>query len=210
MGVVGLGAAAATLVAGCSAGPEPVPAPDSPEAARAIVAAYERAVARALADPEKTWHSGWTGNIVVRVLGGRHEGLCFHWQREVYEGVSQTAAAHGWQALGVHVNRGELDEHHAVVVFDHSRVTMSDLLSGRGAGEALVLDPWPHGRAEVFVLRDWLGRARGAEDAGVEDLAREQVKWARLDATREPGGRAELRCAAGGAGSTLDSAKEPR
>jgi hypothetical protein len=190
VGVVGLGAAAA-LVAGCAAGPEPMPAPDSPEAARAIVAAYERAVARALDDPEKTWHSGWTGNVAVRVLGGRHEGLCFHWQREVYQGVSQTAAAHGWQALGVHVNRGELDEHHAVVVFDPSRVAMADLLTEGGAMEALVLDPWPRGRAEVFVLGDWLGRARGPEDAGVEDLACEQLLWARRGELRGPADRAE-------------------
>ncbi len=190
MGVVGLGAAAA-LVAGCAFEPEPVTPPDSPEAARAIVAAYERAVARALDDPEKTWHSGWSGNVVVRVLGGRHEGLCFHWQREVYQGVSQTAAAHGWQAMGVHVNLDGLDEHHAVVVFDPSRVAMADLLTEGGAREALVLDPWPHARAEVFVLRDWLGRARGPEDAGVEDLACEQVLWARWGELRGPADRAE-------------------
>lgn len=169
----------------CVSKPTPTPPPTSPEAAASIIAAYDLAVERALSDPDRTWHCGWTGNIAVRVLRsqdqnqnqGHHQGLCIHWQREVYQGVSQTAAARGWLAMGIFVNRDDLDEHHAVVVFDPHLIRASELLTTTHSPHAFVLDPWHHGRPEVFTVNDWLKQASPPGNAGIEDLAHEQLLW---------------------------------
>jgi hypothetical protein len=116
----------------------------------------------------------------VRNLGDRHQGLCYHWQREVFAGISQTANAAGWQASGIFVNPDRQDEHHAVVIFDPMVTPAPRLLDDGGAPHALVLDPWLNGGADVYPLDAWLAARPHRHGVSLQDISGEQYGWAML------------------------------
>lgn len=140
---------------GCSINPVPHERLPQGEMAR-IAQTYRLTVQAAHADRETHWHNGPIGNMVVNFWGEPNAGLCFQWQKLVYQGVHRQARELGWQALGIRINKGTDHEHHAVVVFDPDRIREQQLLSAAGPVDAYVLDPWRSGEADIYTLADWL------------------------------------------------------
>lgn len=139
----------------CRAHPTPLPEDALQEPALGeIHRAMRLAVERARADPHVTWHAGWSGNMVVNALGGTHKGLCYDWQQLVYTAVTPAARRVGWKAVGLAAGEGLSWEHHAVIVYDPARCEPARLLEG--PPHAYVLDAWRRGRADVFILSQWL------------------------------------------------------
>ena len=56
------------------------------------------------------------------------------------------------------MNEGRSGEHHAVVVYDPRVVAEPDLLSRPEA--SFVLDAWRRGKADVYLLSEWLKTGR--------------------------------------------------
>jgi hypothetical protein len=171
------------VLLGCSAKPTPIPPADLTRepALRTIARDYTRIV-RDLHDRDhETWHHDWTGNIFPNTLGGRHKGLCFEWQAEVWRGIEPTLDLVKWQGVGLAANADRWTEHHVVVVFDPARLSKDELIpplppgldlsEGVPQGEAWgkrppdalsrpawVLDPWHTGTPEIYTLDEWLIR----------------------------------------------------
>lgn len=142
-------------LAGCS--PRPLAASEMREPElRLIHAAFAEAVEAAFNDPNTSWHSGWFGNVMANMSGGRRRGLCHQWQERIYREVSPVVGEVGWEACGIAVNRGTAGEHHAVVVYDPHQCADTDLLESKVDAGAFVLDAWRHGRPDVYHLADWL------------------------------------------------------
>lgn len=169
------------LVLGACSGPRALDAASITDPdLRSIVHAYREAVDAARADPNVEWHAGWFGNLWVNLSGRRHAGLCWEWRDLVDAAVRPVAEAGGWQVLGIHVFRGTLSEHNAVVVFDPRiapralllpRNTWGDLIPREGHPvPAWVLDPWRSGEARVYALDEWVAQARRRRwPVGLED-----------------------------------------
>lgn len=172
---------------GCQAKPRPIDpfAPAAPAGLAVIAGEYARVVARLHARPEERWHHNWHGNIWPNTVGGRHRGLCYEWQEEVWTGVAPTIKRLRWDAVGLAANAGHWTEHHVVVVFDPTRIGRDELIpplppgidpsrglpQGEGWGRrppdsmtrpAWVLDPWHTGKPHVYTLDEWL--VRGTAD----------------------------------------------
>ncbi|MBL8765142.1 MAG: hypothetical protein JNM07_12825 [Phycisphaerae bacterium] len=161
VGVTGAGCAPAPLARSDLGGPE----------LRAIHDAFVRTVARTYADPDRSWSSGWAGNVWVNFAGGTNRGLCYEWRDAVYDGVKDAVAARGWDLTGIAINVGTGSEHHAVLVFDPRVVGRERLLAQPAPRHGYVLDAWLRGGPDIWRLDDWvnipLGIVRPAE---LEDL----------------------------------------
>ncbi|WP_126456525.1 hypothetical protein [Sulfuriflexus mobilis] len=132
--------------------------PDSIEdpALLEIKTVFANTVAETLNDPEQQWTSGWLGNMWVNFHGDNNRGLCYEWKYRIHAGVKKTVARVGWRTTGIVINQGAEHEHHAVVVFDPTRVGKKDLLSTPRNQPAYVLDAWRQGKADIYHLADWL------------------------------------------------------
>jgi hypothetical protein len=182
-----LGVISCVLAFGCQSKPYPTDPFDrgTPAALRTIVRAYEQAVAEIHARPDETWHHNWHGNIWPNTVGGRHRGLCYEWQEEVWKSVGPVVQRVGWEGVGLAANVDRWTEHHVIVVFDPSRIGRDELIpplppgvdpsdglpQGEGWGRrppnamtrpAWVLDPWHTGEPLVYTLDEWL--IRGTAD----------------------------------------------
>jgi len=142
------------LVLGCATAPIHVSHEQDP-ALEEIAKAFTSTVTKINNNHEFKWHNGWLGNIVVKYIGGRNLGYCYHWQNQVYKGVVETVKQQGWQAEGVAINIGTIYEHHAVLVYDPKRVNGEDLLADRASDQAYVLDAWRRGQPDIYTLRQW-------------------------------------------------------
>jgi len=159
------------LLAGCSTGPSPI----KPTETRlySVVSAYELAVREAHEDVEFVWHSGWHGNLRVKLdVTGRHRGLCWEWALLTFSHVQETAVKNGFSIGTVSKYVDSFAEHHAIMVFDQSIISPDQamIVNATGVPDALregpvwVLDPWKSGQADIFDLHDWL---QGACSSGV-------------------------------------------
>ncbi len=148
----------AVLLAGCVA--RPVPYQSIQETAlREIAHAYQATVRQAYESKDHTWLSGWSGNLYVNINAENTYGLCYHWKKIVYAGISETAARVGWRVSGIAVNEGTSSEHHAVLVYDPARFRDQDLSRPERHHLAYVMDPWREGNADIYTLDKWLQRA---------------------------------------------------
>ncbi len=138
--------------------------PEGREGWEAIDRAYVSAVQGAYECSSEQWQNGWFGNIRVNYFPGA-VGLCYQWQDLVFRAVAPETCASLWVLRGIQVNRGNANEHHAVVVYgvELAPRTVSDL----PPDQAWVLDPWLRGAADVYVLGNWL-RARPGKGADAE------------------------------------------
>ncbi len=94
-----------------------------------IMNALEETIRAAREDRDTAWFSGHLGNAWVNLWGEPNYGLCYHWQELVYHGVLPTVREVGWEARGVQINIGTMNEHHAVLIIDPQRVALE---SGSG------------------------------------------------------------------------------
>lgn len=143
-------------LAGCASAPPLRPSQYGHPELVEIHRAFERTLRAARQDPAIQWRSGWTGNMVVNIAGGDNHGLCYEWQRLVYEGVLPTVKRVGWHANGIVINKGTSHEHHAVVVFDPAVSDQHHLLDAPGDNPAWVLDAWRRGKADIFTVQEWV------------------------------------------------------
>ncbi|MEZ6196671.1 MAG: hypothetical protein R3F20_13250 [Planctomycetota bacterium] len=144
------------LLGACRSGP--LTAADRPEPAlAAIQTALEAVVARADAERGVHWVHGWDGNDAVKESGedGTVMGYCWHWQERVLAEMAAPVRAEGWDLVRININRGWFSEHHAVAVWDPERIDRDRILREPRA-PVWVLDPWLHGRPEIYALADWL------------------------------------------------------
>lgn len=148
-------ALAVTLVSGCASALLQSTAIVEPALAQ-IQTAFEKTVRQAHAHGDVAWVSGWSGNAWVNMAGGSNYGLCYQWRDLVYAGVLPTVRATGWEAKGIVINQGTVNEHHAVVVFDPRRLPLEKVLSAGMRQPAYVLDAWRRGRADIYPLHAWL------------------------------------------------------
>ena len=121
-----------------------------------IASAYEKTVSAALNDPDKEWQSGWLGNMWIHYDSKQQLGLCYEWKYLVHAGVADTVNSVGWQTRGIAINEGTPHEHHAVLVFDPARVNLGKLLTASAQQPVYVLDAWRQGRADIYILAEWL------------------------------------------------------
>ena len=121
-----------------------------------IKTAFSNTVEQTLNDPKQQWTSGWLGNMWVNFHGDQNRGLCYEWKYRVHAGVIKTVTQVGWQSTGIVINQGADHEHHAVIVFDPSRVSEQTLLSAPRNQSIYVLDAWRQGQADIYHLADWL------------------------------------------------------
>lgn len=142
------------LLSACSTVPKLAPPEDA--SFQVIHQAYAQAVDQALNDPDVHWRAGWLGNIRVNALGDDERGLCWHWQRLVFDAVKQPTSRVGWVALGIGINIGFPGEHHAVLVYDPKAISADDVLKARPTQAAYILDPWRRGKADVWSVAEWL------------------------------------------------------
>ncbi|MEZ6241490.1 MAG: hypothetical protein R3B57_00450 [Phycisphaerales bacterium] len=149
------------LAWGCAARTPPIdPARAEDPEIRGIARAFEATVQRLREDPDTHWHTGWTGNIAVHMLGANNKGLCHQWRDEVYTGVAPTTRDLGWIATTIVINWGDAGEHNAVVVYDPARWHRAPPLDEAPELGAYVLDAWRRGRADIYTLRGWLSNQR--------------------------------------------------
>jgi hypothetical protein len=150
---VGLAPAVAVtlILSGCI---RPIDASAHTELA-AIQKQFDTVIAEIHARPDEHWHAAWHGNIAVSVGRNQHFGLCWHWQEAVYAGMRPFVEAMGWQIHGVALNLGLATEHHAVVVFNPSRITLDELFTKPEPRPAWVLDGWQRGRSDIYAFDDW-------------------------------------------------------
>ena len=148
-------ALASVLMGGCATAPLSSSAIADPKLVE-IQAAFEKTVRQAQANPEVSWLSGWSGNAWVNMAGGARYGLCYQWRDLVYAGVLPTVRRVGWQAKGIVISLGTVNEHHAVVVFDPQRLSLEQVLSASVEQPAYVLDAWRRGRADLYPLHTWV------------------------------------------------------
>ncbi len=158
------------LLTGCASTP-PIDTRSitSPELA-AIAQSLDRTVDEIHADPEASWHSGWTGNVMINWFEGDRMGLCYQWRDAVYDGVVDDAHRVGWEAWGLTINRNVKGEHHAVLVFDPGLGSVQRVLAERDP-DAYVLDAWRRGRPDIYNLPDWLSLATIRKGPELIDLA---------------------------------------
>jgi hypothetical protein len=121
-----------------------------------ILAVYRQAVSEVDLDSQHVWHSGWVGNIWVNLGDDSNMGLCYHWQQLTYDAIATTVQSVQWDATGIAINYDTLNEHNAVLVYDPQKIARDELLSNPALEGAYVLDPWPTGKADVYILSDWL------------------------------------------------------
>jgi len=121
-----------------------------------ISRAYETTIQAAHNDPNKQWQSGWLGNMWIHFSENEQRGLCYEWKYLVHAGVRNTVKEVGWESRGIAINENTRHEHHAVLVYDPSRVSASELLSAPSHSPAYVLDAWRQGKADIYTLSDWL------------------------------------------------------
>jgi len=139
---------------------KPVPHQSIKESAlREIAQAYRTTVRQAYQSKDKTWLSGWAGNMAVNFQDKTTYGLCWHWKKIVYAGVIDTVERVGWRATGIVVNEATKHEHHSVLVYDPALFRHKDLSNPAKQGLVYVLDPWREGTADIFTLDKWLERA---------------------------------------------------
>jgi len=147
---------ASTLLLGACAGAPLRPSDLHSPALQQIEAAFARTVDAANNDPQRSWHSGWIGNMWVNFRREDNEGLCYQWKNLVYAGVAPTVRKVGWGVTGIVINQGTAHEHHAVLVYDPARSNRATLLSDPTHQRAFVLDAWRRGRPDIYPLADWL------------------------------------------------------
>jgi len=123
---------------------------------REIHAAMVDTVARAHADPDIDWKSGWVGNFLVHMTDDKTRGLCYEWQAIVYEGVRATVERVGWEATGIGINVDAWGEHHAVLVYAPGALDPGTVPSASPDASAYVLDAWKHGQPDIFRLAEWV------------------------------------------------------
>ena len=152
---LGIAALAAVLLSGCAAAPLLSSAIADQKLAE-IQAAFEKTVRQAHTNPDVAWLNGWSGNAWVNMAGGSNYGLCYQWRDLVYAGVLPTVRETGWEAKGIVINQGTVNEHHAVVVFDPRRLALEKVLSAGMRQPAYVLDAWRRGQADIYPLYTWL------------------------------------------------------
>jgi len=161
----------APMGAGC-ASTHPIDIRSTQQTKLATVArALDRAIDETQADPDTTWHAGWTGNLAVNWFEGGNRGLCYQWRDAVYDGVSADCADIGWESWGITINRGVKGEHHAVLVFDPVLGSAPSVLASPPIEGAYVLDAWRRGRPDVYTLPDWLSLATIRKGPELIDLA---------------------------------------
>lgn len=129
---------------------------DGHQAMQEISSAYIRVVQQAESQPNQDWHSGWSGNIWINVFDQEDRGLCHHWQKLVFEGISPVASRLGWEAIGININKGTMNEHHAVAVFDPTFIQMDELLKRPYSDKVYILDPWKRGKPDIYPLAQWV------------------------------------------------------
>ncbi|MEE9390994.1 MAG: hypothetical protein V3W41_00645 [Planctomycetota bacterium] len=116
-----------------------------------------RIVAEADANTRVSWVHGWGGNGDVKnCQDGSVMGYCWQWQELIYQRVGPEVRRVGWEAARININNDWFSEHHAVVVFD-PKIISRDKLLGSPDLNGWVLDPWLHGKPEIYRLQDWLG-----------------------------------------------------
>jgi len=127
-----------------------------------IHAAFSKTVTDAFNDPNEEWTSGWLGNMWINYHKGRQRGLCYQWKYRIHAGVKSTVHAQGWQLTGIVINKGANGEHHAVVVYDPTRLKTQQLLSATTTQPVFILDAWRQGMPDIYHLAEWLQLARHA------------------------------------------------
>ncbi|HED16083.1 MAG TPA: hypothetical protein ENI64_04600 [Gammaproteobacteria bacterium] len=151
-------AAMAMILTACVV--KPIPHQSIQQSAlREIAQSYRMTVRQAYESTNKTWVSGWAGNMAVNFQDNNTYGLCYHWKKIVYAGVVETVERVGWRMTGITVNEATTHEHHAVLVYDPALFRHKDLPSPAKQHLAYVLDPWRTGKAEIYTLDKWLERA---------------------------------------------------
>jgi len=146
-----------SLLPACATPPTPInPATLDEPALQRIVSVYADAVQRANTDPNITWHAGWFGNGLVHFLGDSHKGLCYDWQRMVYASVADRVTQEGWQMRAITIELTKPGEHHAVLVYDPTRVPLLRPLIHAEQAPSFVLDPWRTGQPKVYRFHDWI------------------------------------------------------
>jgi len=139
---------------------KPIPHQSIRESAlREIAQAYRTTVKLAYESKNKTWLSGWAGNMAVNFQDKKIYGLCYHWKKIVYAGVIDTVERAGWRATGIVVNEATQHEHHSVLVYDPALFRHKDLPNPAKQRLVYVLDPWREGTADIYTLDKWLERA---------------------------------------------------
>lgn len=151
-----------SVLAACHGAPPPLTAADPPQL-HEIQRAFVRVV-EATESGEASWHSGWHGNVMVNVFGGRNQGLCWQWQQMVYEGVVNTVGAVGWDATGVALDTGTGSEHHAVLVWDPRKIKREDILTARRPRPVWVLDGWRRGAPDIWQIDQWIDSCLSAPE----------------------------------------------
>ncbi len=118
--------------------------------------AYRKTVHSAHNDSSQSWNNGRLGNIIVNINGGEHKGLCYHWQKLVYNGIQPALVKTGWEATGIAINEGSFFEHHAVLVYDPGIIGPNEILEEPYKSNSYVLDPWSSGEPRIYTTADWL------------------------------------------------------
>lgn len=121
-----------------------------------ILKAYRETVRLAHADKSTAWNHGRLGNILVNLDTKTQRGLCFHWQKRVYISIQPALINSDWTATGIAINEGSFFEHHAVLVYNHTKIRLDNILKHQHKSLNYVLDPWSSGEPRVYLLTDWL------------------------------------------------------
>jgi len=122
--------------------------------------AFAKTIEDAFNDPNEEWTSGWLGNMWINFHEGRQRGLCYQWKYRIHAGVKDTVLAQGWQLTGIVINQGADGEHHAVIVYDPSRIKPEQLVNADITQPVFVLDAWRRGQPDIYRVSEWLTLAR--------------------------------------------------
>ncbi len=122
--------------------------------------AFAETITQAFNDPNEEWTSGWLGNMWVNFHEGKQRGLCYQWKYRIHAGVKDTVHAQGWELTGIVINQGADGEHHAVIVYDPTRIKPEQLVSANTAQPVFVLDAWRRGQPDIYPVSEWLKLAR--------------------------------------------------
>lgn len=121
-----------------------------------IQQAYIITITQANADNKKIWQHGRLGNITVNLEGAPNVGLCYHWQEIVYVGIQKSIKSTRWRAIGIAVNEGGFQEHHAILIYDPRQTPFTQIFNEQNTMDSYVLDPWKSGEPRIYTLKNWL------------------------------------------------------
>lgn len=160
-----------TSLVGCTT-PRPLdPATITGARWRTVITSYAAAVNAARADPH--WHHHWLGNAAVLNQGPPHKGLCWQWRDHLDIALTPTLTNARLTAKGVHVRRGTLMEHNALLIFDPAAISESALLAApaptaHAPPVALIFDPWFTGTPAVYSIPEWSRLSSHTHPAGID------------------------------------------